>query len=176
MTFGAVPFGMDQLSVYVLTGTTPGSAVPVPIGRQLSIDTNEDTKELTGFNAVQASTTTSLSGDVTLEYGGTDLAVLAAITGATVASSGTTPNVIKTLDIGSSGVTRPYVMVIGRSLGDDGGDMWLKLWKVKFNIPSVTMQESEYGVMSLAGTAVRDANGKFFSILQHETVTTIAAS
>lgn len=175
MTFGSVPFGMDSMNVYPLTGDTLGSAIPVPIGRQLSIDTNEDTKELTGYNAVQASTTTSLSGDVTLEYGGTDLAVLAAITGATVSSTGTTPSVVKTLDIGSSGVSRPYVAVIGRSLGDDGGDMWLKLWKVKFAIPGYTMQESEYGVMSLSGTAVRNGDGKFFSILQHETATTLTA-
>lgn len=176
MTYGSVPFGLDLINVYVLSGETPGSAVPVPIGRTFGIEPNEETKELTGYNAVAASTTTQLSGDVTLEYGGTDLAVLAAITGATVATSGTTPNRIKTLDIGSSGVNRPYCLVIGKSLGDDGGDLWLKVWKIKFAVPPLTWQESEYQVSTLTGTAVRNAAGKFFSVLQHETATTISTS
>lgn len=176
MSFGKIPFGIDSMNVYPLTGDTPGSAIPVPIGRTLSIEPDEETKELTGYNAVAASNTTQLSGEVTLEYGGTDLALLAGITGATISTSGTTPNQIKTLDIGSSGVTRPYVMVIGRSLGDDGGDMWLKIWKVKFAVPGVSLEESEYQVSTLTGTAVRNGAGKFFSILQHETVTTISTS
>lgn len=176
MSFGKIPFGLDLVNVYPLSGTTPGSAVPVPIGRTFSIEPDEETKELTGYNAVAASTTTQLSGEVTLEYGGTDMALLAAVTGATISASGTTPNQIRTLDIGSASVTRPYCMIIGRSLGDDGGDMWLKVWKCKFAIPGITLEESEYTIGTLTGTAVRDANGKFFSVLQHETITTISTS
>lgn len=176
MSFGKIPFGIDSINVYPLTGDTPGSAVPVPIGRTFSIEPDEETKELTGYNAVAASTTTQLSGEVTLEYGGTDLALLAAITGATLSTSGSTPNQIKTLDIGAASVTRPYVMVIGRSLGDDGGDLWLKCWKVKFAVPPMTLEESEYGVQTLTGTAVRNGSGKFYSIIQHETITTISTS
>ncbi len=176
MSYGKVPFGLDLINVYPLAGETPGSAVPVPIGRTFGIEPDEETKELTGYNAVAASTTTQLSGEVTLEYGGTDLALLAAITGATATTSGTTPNRITTLEIGASGVTRPYCLVIGKSLGDDGGDLWLKVWKCKFAVPGITLQESEYQVSTLSGTAVRNAAGKFFAVLQHETPTTISTS
>ncbi len=174
MSFGKIPFGLELINVYPLTGDTPGTAVPVPIGRTLGIEPDEETKELTGYNAVAASTTTQLSGEVTLEYGGVDLALLAAVTGATINASGTTPNQIRTLDIGSSGVNRPYVMIIGKSLGDDGGDLWLKVWKCKFGVPPLTLEESEYAVSTLTGTAVRNGSGKFFSIIQHETATAIA--
>lgn len=177
MTFGKLPFGLNNGYIYPLDGSdAPGTGIPLPAGRVIEVAPQEDTNELTGYNGVVASNVSRTSADVTVEYGGIDLAVLAAITGGTIVASGTTPNAKRVLDVGQSGVNRPYVMVAGQSLADDGGDTVIKVWKVKFQIPSGSFTESEYHVDSLSGTAVRNASGKLLTFIQNETAITMGTT
>jgi len=177
MTFGKLPFGLNNAYVYPLDGSdVPGTGIPLPAGRTVEIAPKEDTNTLTGYNGTVATNVSKTSADVTVEYGGIDLAVLAAITGGTIVASGTTPNAKRVLDVGQSGVTRPYVMVAGQALADDGGDSVIKVWKVKFDIPTGSFKESEYHVDSIKGTAVRNTNGKLLTFIQNETAITMGTT
>lgn len=177
MTFGKLPFGLNNGYIYPLDGSdVPGTGVPLPAGRTVEILPKEDTNQLTGYNGVVASNVSKTGADVTVEHGGIDMAVLAAITGSTIVASGTTPNAKRVLDVGQSGISRPYVMVAGQSLADDGGDDIAKVWKVKFEIPSGSFKESEYYVSSLKGAAVRNTNGKLLTFIQNETAATLGTT
>lgn len=177
MTYGELPFGLNNAYIYPLSGSdVPGTGVPLPAGRTIEVSPKEDTNQLTGYNGVVASNVSKTSADVTVEHGGINLAVLAAITGGTIVTSGVTPNAKKTLDVGQAGLNRPYVMVVGQSLADDGGDILTKVWKVKFQIPSGSFTESEYYVSSLKGEAVRNVNGKLLTFIQDETAASLSTT
>lgn len=176
--FGEIPYGLTDLQLFALDGNDApiGTGVAVPIGRKLEFTPKEDTQDLTGYNGVVATNTHNTSADVTLEHGGVSLDVAVKIGGGTITTSGTSPNQTKTLPVGKAGVARPYVMVIGKSLGDDGGDCWVKLYKVKFEILKGNVNEGEYYITSATGKAVRNKDGNLFDIIQHETPTAIASS
>lgn len=177
MSFGDIPFGMTAMSVFPLDGSDAlGTGVVVPVGRKFEISPKEDTNQLTGFNAVMYSNVSKTSYDVTMEFGGIQLAVLAAITGATIVSSGTTPNAKKVLSVGEAGVARPYVAVVVKSLGDDGGDVHWRGWKIKYQLPAGNFNEGEYYVSSLKGEGVRNTSGKLYQLEQHETAAAISAT
>lgn len=176
MTFGQYPFGLTDIKVFPLTGDTPGAAVQVPAGRVLEVTPTEDQVPLTGYNGTVATDVTATQADVTLEHGGISLELLAAITGGTIVTTGITPNQVRRLKVGSASVNRPYVRVIGKALGNDGGDAWVDIKKVKFNIPSGNFNEGEFYVSSMDGTAVRNDSGDLLEFLQHETQATVTAS
>lgn len=177
MTFGTLPFGLNNAWAYPLNGSdVPGTGVQFPAGRTIEVSPKEDTNQLTGYNGVVASNVSKTSADVTVEHGGLSLEILAAITGGTIVNTGTTPNGTKSLEVGQQGVNRPYVMIVGQSLADDGGDALTKVWKVKFQIPSGSFTESEYYISSLKGEAVRNVNGKLLRFIQNETAASLTST
>jgi hypothetical protein len=170
----AYPYGLTDIRIYNLTGADVlGTAVQVPAGRVMTVDPTEETVELTGYNGVVASDVSGTSADLTLEFGGVDLDVFAKVGGGTVTSVGTTPNIVKTYKAGKAGVARPYVAVIGKAL-DGAGDVWIVVWKCKFNIPGGNFNEGEFYVASIDGRAVRNANGDLIDFITHETAAAIA--
>lgn len=172
------PFGITDLWVYSLVVGTdlPGTGVHVPAGRTFELSPTEDQNELTGYNGVVATNASGTASDVTLEFGGLSLEVMAAIGGGSIVESGTAPAVTRTLDVGSAGVARPSVMVVGRALADNYGDVWIKAWKVKFELPGVAMAESEYLVTSVDGHAIRNVSGKLISYIDHQTPTPLTSA
>jgi len=177
MTFGTLPFGLNNAYIYPLNGSdTPGTGIPLPAGRTIDVSPKESVNTLTGYNGTVASNVSATTADVTLEHGGIDLAVLAAISGGTIVTSGTTPNSKKTLDVGQAGINRPYVLIEGQALADDGGDAITKVWKVKFELPSGSFKESAYYIASLKGSAVRNVNGKLLTFIQNETAAALSST
>jgi hypothetical protein len=164
--YGEVPYGLTELKIFPLLNGLPDAAngKAVPIGRTLEFTPKEDSTDLTGYNAVVYTNTHNTSADVTLD-------ILALITGGTIVITGTSPNAQKKLEVAKAGVQRPYVAVMGRSLGDDGGDAWVLLGKVKFDIPKGNFKEGEYYITSCTGKAVRtdDQTGNLYEIIQNET-------
>lgn len=173
----AYAYGLTDIKIFPLSGPsdTVGTAVAVPAGRVMTVDPTEDTVELTGYNGVVATDVSNTAADVTLEFGGVDLDVFAVLGGGTVASSGTTPNVVRTYKAGMAGVARPYVRIIGKALYGSG-DVWIDVKKVKFQIPGGNFNEGEFYVASIDGQAVRDSDGELINFIDHETATAIAAS
>jgi hypothetical protein len=171
------PFGINDIWIYPLDANdAPQTGVHVQAGRTLTIAPTEDTQELTGYNGVVASNVSGTAADVTLEYGGISLTVLAAIAGGTIVETGTAPSLVRTLDVGTQGVARPNVMVVGQSLADNWGDVWIKAWKVKFQLPGGDMAESEYYVSSTDGQAVRNKDGKLLSFIDHQVATALTTA
>ncbi len=177
MTYGTLPFGLNNAWIYPLNGSdVAGTGVQLPVGRTIEVAPKEDTNQLTGYNGVAASNVSKTSADVTVEHGGLSLEILAALTGGTIVTTGVTPNATKSLEVGQAGVNRPYVMIVGQALADDGGDALTKVWKTKFQIPTGSFKESEYYVTSLKGEAVRNVNGKLLRFIQNETAATLTST
>jgi len=172
----AYPYGLTDIKIFPLTGAdVAGTAVAVPAGRVMTVDPTEDQVELTGYNGVVATDVSNTAADVTLEFGGTDLNVFAALGGGTVTTTGVTPNVTKTYKAGKSGVARPYVRIIGKALAGTG-DVWIDVKKVKFQVPGGNFNEGEFYVASFDGQAVQDVSGELLNFIDHETAAAIAAA
>lgn len=168
------PFGLTDMRVAVLDASdVPGTFIAVPAGRTLEVTPTEDEATLTGYNGQVARNVTNTAADLTMEYGGVSLEVLAAITGATIVTTGSTPNVVKRLKVGSAGVNRPYLMVIGKAL-DGTGDVWIVLYKAQFNLPAGSFQEGEFYITNMDGGAIRNTNGYLYEFITHETAAAIA--
>lgn len=173
--FGELPFGLTDCKIYPLAADgTPGTAVSLPAGRTVEVQPQENTTTLEGYNTTIATRTVVTGATVTVEHGGVDLDVLAAITGKTVVTSGVDPDQVKTLSVGDP--NRPYCRVIGKSIADDGGDTWIDVKKVKFHLPTGTFAQGQFLISQLTGDAVADANGVIYDVLQHQTAADITAA
>jgi len=128
----ALPFGMRQIKVIPLgaDGATPGSSVTLPVARKLTFAESEDFEELRGDDAPQATHGSGPKVEWDLEAGGISLEAYAVMSGATVTTSGTTPNIVKTCRKSVTD-TRPYFKIEGRSINDNGGDFHVLIYRAK---------------------------------------------
>lgn len=176
MSYGELPFGMVDAQLFPINADgTLGTAVAVPVGRVIEWKPNEDSEDLTGFGVVVATQQKNTSLDVSFEEGGIPLSVYAAITGNAVVTSGVTPNRTNKLEIART-TARPYLAVLGRALGNDGGDLIVKLHKVKFNLPAGNFNEDQFYITKCDGKGVFDVGDKLYSFKQQETATAIPAT
>lgn len=119
--FSEIPRGLDQLFVNVLTGDTPGANIAVPGVRGLSFNIESDSDTLEGDNTVIATVRNPKSLTGSIELGRINLAALAAMVGGTPGSSGSTPNVILTLDETSAAGTN-YFQAQGNTHSQDASN------------------------------------------------------
>lgn len=128
-----LPYGLRQIRLTPYTdaaATTLGTAVTLPYGRTLSFSEVEDFEDLRGDDQLITSHGSGPHVEWELESGGVSLEAVAVMYGGTVATTGTTPNQVKTL---SKVVTdlRPFFRIEGRSISDSGGDFHCIIYKAK---------------------------------------------
>lgn len=109
-----VPYGLSDLKVAKLTADTPGANVDAFGAKTLSWTIESDSSEQRGDNTVIALVRTAKKSSGQIILGSTDLEATAEMVGGTIASTGTTPNVIKTLDE-SDAVASLYFQAIGQT-------------------------------------------------------------
>ena len=166
MTYGDKPFGLVDVKLTDITGTTQ---VDLPASRVLSFRERVRSGEMTGDDSLLAVVSISEAVEWTLESGGISLDAYALITGRSAATSGTSPNRTTTLQ-GDAAEHYPYFKVYGRSMGDDAtSDIHCLLNKVKVTGLEGRFAEGEFFVTSCNGLAVDDGSNGIYQFVQHET-------
>ena len=154
--YGEIPRGLDQFFVNVLTGDTPGANVAVPGIRGFSFTVESDSDTLEGDNQVIATVRNPKSLTGSIELGRINLAGLAAMVGGTVGSSGSTPNVILTLDESSAAGTQYFQAQANTHSQDSSGSGYRVVAKklLVTSGPDESMTVNEWNTPTLDFTGV----------------------
>lgn len=163
------PFGLREIRIK--TGSTN---TKLNAAQTLTVNEEVQTGELLGDDAVVAEHSFPVKVTWELEAGGIPLAAWAQISGRAVTQgTGTTPNRVNTL-VTTKGDQYPYFEMWGRSVADDGSDVWVHLLKCKVTQPiQGQFSQGNFRTSGIKGVAIADStNGdKFMEIIQHETAT-----
>jgi IPT/TIG domain-containing protein len=121
----SLPYGLRdvQLIQYpTLAADTFGSVLTdLPNARTFSFNDTEEFNDLRGDDKLVTSHGQGAQVEWELESGGISFEAHAVLSGATVISTGITPNQVKRVRKKSSD-QRPFFVVVGRSISDSGGD------------------------------------------------------
>ncbi len=147
-----------------------GTIIKLPPAQSFEATANTEDKDVRGDNRTVASRKQFQDYDISMDVVGIDIDIVGKITGQTVGSTGTTPNVVKTLEIDPD-AQRPNWQVTGQSKGDASGDVWLQFPKVQFSLPAFNPETDEYVISTIEGKAIPNASGKAVRLVDHETAT-----
>lgn len=129
-----LPFGLRDLKLTPFTDLTAtvyaGASIDLPNVRTLSFAEAEEFEELRGDDSLVATHGSGPNVEWELEAGGVSLEAVAAMYGGTVATTGTTPNQVKSLKKAVTQV-RPYFKIEGQSISDSGGDLHCIIYRAK---------------------------------------------
>jgi hypothetical protein len=170
-------YTITDLKVAPVTGDTPGTLVDVPGIQKMTLKLSTESVVLRGDNKQIAAVDKGNTGTVEFTEGGISFAAMDIMLGTTTSDSGTTPNVVRTMNVFGS-TSRPYFFVVGQSINDNGGvqDLHIAVWKVKLTDDlEFTAGDGEFIVPTFGGVAVsRSDNDKLFSLVHHETKAALA--
>lgn len=160
----ANPFGLNQ--VKLVKGAT---VVTLRATQVMSFSPRLMGGELKGSDKIVSVASMAEALEWSLEEGGIPLDALALMTGWTATLSGTTPNQVNTLKM-NAGTALPFFKIYGKSLGDNGDDAHVKIWRAKVtgNIEG-QFQYGEFQVTKLTGIAVQDAVNGLMDVVLNET-------
>lgn len=167
------PFGLREMRVVV--STTNKALSPSQTCQLTEVLAQA---ELHGDDAVAAVHAYPIKVEGKISVGGMPLAAYALITGRTIGTAGATPTRTSTLPI-AKGDTYPYFTLYGRAVTEDGGDVWVVLYKCK--LMEGMGGQFEYGNFrnsDLSFTAVPDSDNsdKIWDIVSHETAAALPTS
>lgn len=176
LTTVPLPFGLRDVKIRPMPAgsETPGTSVDFPNARTFSFSETTDSEELRGDDGVVAVHDLGSGVDWELEGGGYSFEAIAAMYGGTVATSGVTPNQVKTYEKLDNDV-RPYFEVEGQAISDSGGDFHVTIYKAKATGElSGEMADGSFWLTGASGRAIgRTSDRKLYSVKQNETVTAI---
>lgn len=170
-------YTITDLKVAPVTGDTPGTLVDVPGIQSLTVKLATENVTLRGDNADIA--VVDKGNQATFEFteGGINFAAFDIMFGTTTAETGTTPNVVRIVDI-LGDAARPYFFVVGKSINDNGGaqDLHVAVWKCKVTDDvELKIADGEFLVPTFGGIAIaRTDNKKVVSLVHHETAAALA--
>lgn len=167
------PFGLREIRVQV--GSTNIALSPAQTLEAHEVLT---TAELTGDDSIVAEHAFPIKVEGTISSGGIPLAAYALMTGRTIGSTGATPTRVNTLPF-AAGDQFPYFKLYGRSVADDGGDVWVVLYKCKVvDGMNGSFQYGEFRTSGISIIAIPDSNNsnKILEIVQHETTVAVPTS
>lgn len=174
----------DHLITYTMTdlkviayesGALGATLVDLPGIRSCQITLGNDAQVLRGDNREMAVVDTGNTLEWQFEAGGMDLEALAIILGGATADAGTTPDVIRTLAIGSDD-PRPYFGFVGVAPSDNAvEDLHIFVPKAKATGAfEVTAQDQEFATPTISGRAVEHTTHGLVKFVQHETAVAAA--
>lgn len=181
----SLPFGLREIKLIPYTdpaATTLGAAVKLPNARTLSFAEVEEFEDLRGDDALIASHGSGPHVEWELEGGGVGFEAVAVMYGGVVATTGVTPNQVKTLSKYVATTyqqsERPYFKIMGRSISDSGGDFWQVIFKCKStdNLEG-EMADGQFFLTGASGKGFRSTEaaslGKLWDWVQNETATAL---
>jgi hypothetical protein len=164
------PFGLKEIIIENLAGTL---RVSLPAALELGFEEMVVTGEFYGNDDLQGVVTQPIGVKGTFKQGGYPLNALSLMTGHDYAVAGSTPNQVATLQGDSS--TYPYFKIYGKSLGDEGDDIHVKIFKAKLTTsPKGTFKRAEFFMLETEFTGVKLA-GKAYDVVANETTTDLPA-
>lgn len=164
------PFGLKQIIVENMAGT---ERVSLPAALELGFEEMVVSGEFYGNDDLQGVVTQPIGLKGTFKQGGYPLAALSLMTGHDYAVAGTTPNQVATLQGDST--TYPYFKIYGKSLGDEGDDVHVKIFKAKLtSSPKGTFKRAEFFMLETEFTGVK-VDGKAYDVVANETASDLPA-
>jgi len=158
------PFGLKQIK---LVNNADTVAIDLPAALELEFEETVVSGEFFGNDELQGLVTQPLGIKGKFKAGGIPLNAYALMTGHTYALTGSTPNQVGTLEGDSA--TFPYFKVYGKSLGDDGDDVHVKLLKVKLTgSPKGSFKRGEFFMLEAEFAGVK-VDGKAYDMVANET-------
>lgn len=158
------PFGLKQIK---LVNNADTAAIDLPAALELEFEETVVSGEFFGNDELQGLVTQPLGIKGKFKAGGIPLNAYALMTGHTYALTGSTPNQVGTLEGDSA--TFPYFKVYGKSLGDDGDDVHVKLLKVKLTgSPKGSFKRGEFFMLEAEFAGVK-VDGKAYDMVANET-------
>jgi len=173
-----LPYGLRDVKVATLDSAgVKGSLVDFPNGQTLEFEESTSSQELRGDDQVVAQRVTIDSVDWTLEGGGYSLESMVIIAGGAVATSGTTPSIVKKWTrMGTDAY--PDFFMEGQSIAESGGDSHLVLYRCKATQVSGSHTDQEFWVTHCEGNAIATLTvadvGKVWAFVENETAAAIA--
>lgn len=173
-----LPYGLRDVKVATLDNAgVKGSLVDLPNAQTFEFEESTTTQTLRGDDATAASRTTVDGIDWTLEAGGISFEAMSIIAGGVVASTGTTPAVIKTwVRLGTD--SYPDFYLSGLALSESAGDHITKIHRAKASKISGSHTDGEFWVSHAEGTGIATLTvadvGKVWTMQADETANTAA--
>lgn len=149
----AYPFGLREIKIKARTAAT---AAVLDAAQTLKFTERVVTNELKGNDRVAVASSFVEAVEWELGAGGLPLDAYAIMTGRTLTAGGTGANETATMTI-TAGDAFPYFTLYGKSMGDAGDDVHVKLYKCKLTGGvEGEYKGNEFFVTALKGLAVAD--------------------
>lgn len=169
-----LPFGLRDVRIYPLVAGVRGTGIDFPVGKTFSFKETASTQELAGDDVVVSIHDFNPVVDWELEGGGISLEVYAALTGAILTTTGTTPSQIKKLAKARTSI-RPYFDVEGQAISDSGGDVHMVVYHCKLSGDlDGKFENGSFFMTKATGKGIGDPiTGNLYDLTQNETAVAI---
>jgi hypothetical protein len=176
-----LPFGLRDLKVTPYTDftatTLAGSSIDLPNSQTFSFTEAEDFEDLRGDDQLKTSHGKGNQVNWELSHGGISLEAYAALVGGTVATTGVTPNQIKTYDKNINDI-RPFFQMEGQSISDSGGDFHTIVYRCRVTGDVTgTQEDGKFWITGAKGIGypsnVVATLGRTYRFVQNETAVAI---
>lgn len=158
------PFGLKQI---VLVSMNDDTQVTLPAALEMGFEEMLATGEFYGNDDLQGVVSQPLGIKGTFKQGGYPLEAISLMTGHDYESTGSTPNEVQSLNGDST--SYPYFQIFGKSLGDEGDDVHVHIFKAKLTSPlKGTFKRAEFFMLESEFTGVK-VNGSAFEVVANET-------
>lgn len=173
-THGELPYSIEDAGVYPYSGGVPGAKKDIPGIRRIEMDAQIEETEHRGDNRILAVAASINSFDLTIEVGQLNSDAIAALSGGVVATTGSTPNQIRTLTRKATDVVPDYkIAAKTTSKTVDGGATWLEFPRCQWvGGPSYSMEDNEFPVAEITARAVPASDGTLYVKSDYENVAT----
>jgi len=174
----ALPFGLRQvlLTPILADGTldTTNSKM-LPASRTFTFKVNQTFATLDGDDVTIASHGGAGTVAWDLEGGGISLDIYKILAGGTIASTGTTPAVVRSFTQLNTD-SRPYFQVKGRAISDSGGDFACEVFRCKADGSlDGELSNGNFALTKASGTGFGDASGVLYKFSHEETAVPLVA-
>lgn len=174
--YSEIVFGIVDLRIatYNILTDTFGTAIEVPEAQGIEFSFIADNDSIKATGAMRHLLSVITHAEFKFSKAGFPFAALAAMTGASNASSGTTPTRTRRWSANAGGAGLPYFAMVGKLVGENGDDLHAGLAVCKLDtIPSWKAEQNKFVIKEASGKAIERNNGKLVYLLGHETAASI---
>ncbi len=175
--WGDVVFNLTGVNVArLLTGNLYGLAGSLEYGQELSFSVISDNDELMSYGMIVERLAIPKKIEGTIKQGAIDFLPLATMTGFAPASSGTTPNRTRVVDVLAGGSGLPYFGLIGAFAGTFGANTLCGFPKAQLDsFPSWEVEANKFriGETKFTAMAIETTTRKLLRIRSYETAAAV---